>query len=386
MQPVKVFHIILTLRSGGAEKQLVEVVNGTSRNGFSHRICALQDSGFFGPEMQKNGHDVIDLGLEGKHPWFRAARAIDALIERDPPDIIHSWMFDANVVSRLVKLRYRKIPLVTSLQAPDYEPKAIRLTGWSPTKIAGLRMIDKTLAMLTGPYFIACSDFVAESYKRNFGIRADRMSVIYNSVSPGPLQTAPGEAESLRESLGIARDTFVYINVGRFDPQKDQKLLLRAFQKVHRQNAGTVLVIVGSGPLENDLRELAASLEITDSVLFLSNRKDIGALLEMSDAYVFPSVMEGLPLALLEAMLKGCACVASDIEPHREAIENGVSGLLVALGDADGLADSMLRLYNDAGLREKLGAAAAETIGRKFFSSLLIPKWEAVYEMLANRS
>ncbi|HEV7643236.1 MAG TPA: glycosyltransferase [Pyrinomonadaceae bacterium] len=382
----KIFHIIPSLRSGGAERQLVEVVSGTSGNGFSHRVCAFRDSDFFSAPIKQAGQEVLELGVNGKRDWWGAARKINSIITDDPPDIIHSWLFDANIAARLVKLRHRKIPLITSLQAPDYDPKVIRAGNWPPAKIEILRWMDKSLAMLTKPHFVACSEFVAGSFRRELGVPPSRMSVIYNSVDPGALVCGPEEPAAIRESLGIAKEAFVYLHIGRLDPQKDHSTLLRAFHLSLAAAPDAHLVMIGEGALKNSLEDLAASLNVEDRVHFLGKRKDIGACLEMANAYVFPSLFEGLPLALLEAMAKGLPCIVSDIEPHREVIENDISGLLVRPASAAELADTMIRIYNDEELRKRLGNEALTKVRDQFCSEVLMPKWEELYEKTSETS
>jgi glycosyltransferase involved in cell wall biosynthesis len=384
MPPVKVLHIIPTLNSGGAERQLVEVVSGTSKEFFSHSVCVFRESDFFAPGIIAAGQEVIDLGLQGSRPWLTAARKLSSLIDEKKPDIIHSWLYDANIAARMAKLRRRKIPLVSSLQAPDYEPEVIRAGNWPPAKVEVLRWIDKTLAALTDPYFVACSEFVGGSYRQKLGVRPARMTVIYNSVDPASLISAPGEPGGIRESLGIKKDDFVYLTVGRLDPQKDHATLLKAFSEVSQAAANAHLVMIGTGELEGFLKETASALDLTERVHFLGRRKDVGACLEMADSYVFPSLFEGLPLSLLEAMSKGLPCIASDIGPHREVIENGVSGLLAATNSAEELAHSMRKLYNEPVLRQQLGKEALKKIQEKFLSSILMPQWEELYRKLSS--
>ncbi len=363
---------------------MVEVVSGTSGSGFSHRVCAFRDSDFFSAPIKQAGQEVMELGVSGKRGWFEAAKKINSLITGDPPDIIHSWLFDANIAARLVKLRHRKIPLITSLQAPDYDPKVIQAGNWPPAKMEMLRWMDKSLAMLTKPHFVACSEFVAGSYRRELGVPPARMSVIYNSVDPDALACGPEEPAAVRGSLGIAKEAFVYLNIGRLDPQKDHSTLLRAFHISLAAAPDAHLVMIGEGALKNSLEGLAASLDLAGRVHFLGKRKDIGACLEMANAYVFPSLFEGLPLALLEAMAKGLPCIASDIEPHREVIENDISGLLVQPASDGELADTMIRIYNDEALRKRLGNEALTKVKNQFYSEVLMPEWKKLYEKISE--
>ncbi len=375
----KIFHIIPSLMSGGAERLLTDVVSKTSAERFSHTICILGRADFFAPEIRRNGSEVIELNLFGKHPWLAAARKIIPIIQRRQPDLIVSWLYDASIVSRLAVMRYRKIPLVNTLHSPDYDPETIKAGNWSSRNSKGLQIIDKISTKIANPYFTACSHFVAESYKRNLNVNPSRIRVIYNFITLESLVSEKTAPEQLKKSLGIPADGFVYINIGRLDPQKGQIYLLKAFQKVLADVPNAHLIVVGTGHLENSYKKLAESLKIAHRTYFLGNRKDIGVCLEAADVFVFPSLFEGLGIAIIEAMAKGLPCIASRLEVLREIIDDGISGLLVAPESETELAQAMVKVYRQPELREKLGKEAFETAHNQFLSRILIPEWEKLF-------
>ena len=376
----KILHIVPTLGSGGAERQLVDVVCNTSGEKFSHTVCILGENDFFASALKRKGHKVEKLNLPGKHPWLSAAGKIIPIIEQEQPNVIHSWLYDAHIAARLSVLTgRRKIPLLASLQNPDYERETISAGNWSPKKVEILRLIDKFFAKVTKPHFVACSKFVANSYINKLGIAQSRMSVIYNSVDPQTLACEPDESQKIRRSLNIPADGFVYLNIGRLDPQKGQIYLLRAFHKVLSKAPNAYLVIIGTGSLETSLKELAKSLKIEHRVFFLGVRTDIGACLEMADAFVFPSLFEGLGIVLVEAMSKSLACITSRLDVLEEVIEDKVSGLLVAPKSVAELTEAMIRVFEQDDLRERLGREAFCRAERQFFSELLMPEWENLY-------
>lgn len=384
--PIKILHIIPSLSSGGAERQLTEVITGTSPEHFSHTVVTFNDSEFFAPPILKAGAEIIDLKIAGNRPWFLAASKINSLIkEKGAPDIINSWLYHANITARLVKLRNKKIPLVTSLQAPDFEPEVIKAGNWPPHRVAVLKMIDRLTASLAKPLYVACSHHVANSYRRQLGIDEKRMSVIYNCVVPESLKCEEGEPERVRESLNLPDDAFIFLHVGRLDPQKGQSFILEAFKKALPEMPGAYLIIAGAGVMDAPLKALAAELELGDRIQFLGRRKDVGALLEVADVFVFPSLSEGLPLALLEAMSKSLPSIVSDIGPFLEVVENEKSGLIVKAGNANLLAKAMLRTFRDEPLRNLLGPEAKKRVEEKFYGSVLMPEWEEYYRALATK-
>jgi glycosyltransferase involved in cell wall biosynthesis len=198
-------------------------------------------------------------------------------------------------------------------------------------------------------------------------------------VDPETLHCQPGEVHRLRESLTIPPNGFVFLNVGRLDPQKGQEYFLQAFQQVSAAVPNVFLAIAGEGPAEKRLKEMANELGIVDQVRFLGRRSDVGACLEMADVFVFPSLFEGLPLALVEAMFKKLPCIVSRIETLLEVINDQDSGLLVAPGSVDELAAAMIELYTNPERRNILSARAGEVAAARFHRRVTVPQWENLY-------
>lgn len=383
--PIRILHVVTSLASGGAERQLVDVVCNTSQPEFEHIVCHLRPQDFFAEQIRRAGHRVVGLNLTGKYPWLAAAKQLVPLIRRERPDCLHSWLFDADVSARLAHLSVRRLPLVTSVQAPNYDPETVRVMNWSPAKINALRWLDKASARWSNPAFVACSKFVQETTMESLGVAASRIRVIYNSVDPNTLRCAPDEPRALRRSLDIPEDAVVFITVGRLDPQKEQADLVRAFGQLAAARAQAYLAIVGEGPLGPGLKVLAAELGVAERVRFLGRRTDVGACLEMADVYAFPSGFEGFGIALVEAMFKRLPCAASRVGPIPEIIEDGVDGLLFTPGAVNELRDALAALYDDPARRRSLGERGFQSSWGRFRSELTIPQWENFYREIAQR-
>ncbi len=383
MEPIKVLHLIPTLSSGGAERQLANLVCSTSREAVEHVVCTIDKSDFFAPQISDAGYKVIDFGIHQKRPFLRASRAFRQILKEQRPDIIHSWLYDANIAARLARLAYAKVPIVTSLQLADYEPEAAQIGNWNPYKVNGLRLIDRLTAKFTDPYFVPCSEFVSKSYKRYFGMRADRAEVIPNSFDPKFLQPSGRSLTDLKNELGIPEHSFIYLNVSRLDPQKNHKTIIKSFRKVAQKNPELYLLLAGIGGFESELRKLAHNDDLGNRILFLGRRNDIGDLLELADVFVFPSFFEGLPVALIEAMFKQLPCIASNVEVFREVVTDRETGLLVRPNSIDELADRMLELHVDIALRRRLGEAAFRHASSNFSVNVTVAKWESLYKRVS---
>lgn len=207
---------------------------------------------------------------------------------------------------------------------------------------------------------IAVSDGVAASIRSSVPVQ-----VIVHGTDPTLAVTGPAARAAARAELGLAADAAVVGTVGNFTAKKDQATLLRAVARLPAEAGAdrTVLVLVGLGPLEGELRELATELGIAERVLFAGSRDDVFALLPAFDVFALSSRFEGLPIALLEAMASGVAPVATRVGGIPEVITDGRDGLLVAPGDPAALAGALAKVLGDDDLRAGVGARAQARAG-----------------------
>lgn len=386
-KPIVILHVITELGRGGTERQLVNLVVNTNRAKFVHIVCCLRGPLDFAPEIERAGHKVINLNLRGKHPWLSGARKLAGIMRIERPCFVQTWLYDATIVGRLAQLITRRaVPLLNTLQSTDYEADTISAYGLSSVKITLLRVIDKWTASLTHALYLPVSQTVADSYLRRLGLPRDRVRVIYNSIDLSSLACREGAAEDLRQALGIPADAFVFLNVGRMDLSKGQAHLLRAFARAAAADSRAYLVIVGDGFLKPELRRLAGELGVAGRVCLPGQRGDIGVFLEMADVFVFPSLVEGLGLAPIEAMMKELPCIASSIGALREVFKDGETGVLVTPGSENELTAAMLALAADPMRCKALGAAAHESAMRRFDNRAGISQWEEIYRQMATDS
>jgi glycosyltransferase involved in cell wall biosynthesis len=383
--PIRVFHVITTLGRGGAERQLVNLACNTDTKEFEHIICYLHGPGDFAKELEAAGHKVYCLDLAKRWPWLLSPFRLRPYLKRLKPDIIQTWLFDADLAARLSSVG-TGIPIIGTLHLTTYEPETIAAGGWPSWKMPVVRLLDRITAKLTKPLFIAVSETVRKSAIKQLGVPASQVRVIYNSINQDTLRTSPGDSSQIRHELEIPKDSFVYVNVGRLDPQKGQAYLLHAFKEVAIDHPDMYLAFVGEGMLNNELQELARTLEIKQRVKFLGRRNDVGACLEIGDAFVFPSLFEGLPLAPIEAMLKGVPCIATRIGPVQEIMTDRENALLVAQGSVPELAAAMRELYSNPGLRQQLADRAKTIAFERFDSGLGLRAWENLYREIAGKN
>jgi glycosyltransferase involved in cell wall biosynthesis len=319
-----------------------------------------------------------------RHGWIAAAAKLRPILRELKPDVVHSATFPANMAARLAVGR-SGTPQLSWLVSMEYDPASVRLAGLSAWKNRVFGWVDAAAARYARSSFIACSEAVRRSAIEQLRIAPSNIGVIYNPVRIAALEPAPGEAAALRRELGLPDDAFVYLNIGRMDAPKAQGLILEAFATVAGEQPNGYVVILGRGSLAEQLLDQARALGIEQRVRFVSSASRIAPFLELAEVFVFPSLLEGLPVALLESMCAGIPAIASDIAPHAEVVRSGVTGFLVPAGSADAIAQQMRRLYGDAALRREIGAAAAEEARARFSTAAIVPQWEAAFLTAARR-
>jgi glycosyltransferase involved in cell wall biosynthesis len=174
--------------------------------------------------------------------------------------------------------------------------------------------------------------------------------------------------------------------IGRLVWEKGGEHLIRAWPQVRARVPRARLFILGEGELKDELKALAAELGMVDSCTFTGFEPDVPTALAGMDVFALPSIVEGLPMVLLEAMAAGKPVVASRIAGSVEVITEDVDGLLVEPGDADGLAQALVRVLQSPALATRLGAAAQSTISQRFALKRVIRETDTLYQSLIVQS
>jgi len=198
------------------------------------------------------------------------------------------------------------------------------------------------------------------------GLPADKTLAIPNGVDLSRFAAPAGEREA-----GLVMSA-------RFARQKDHATLIEAMAKLATQGLRPRLQLAGTGPLLSRMKAKVAKLGLGEQVSFLGHHADMPGLLRSQALYVLSTHYEGMPLALVEAMAAGCACVASDVIGVSGVIEEGVTGLLVPEGDAQALAHAIAQLLRDPALAVRLGAAARERALAEHGLALMRERYEAL--------
>jgi len=231
----------------------------------------------------------------------------------------------------------------------------------------------------------AVSESIRDALLRNEMLPARRVEVVYNGVDHQSLQRDESVRRRMRAELGFAPDTLVIGHAGRLMPVKNQALLLRALAQIVRKEPQLdwVALLVGGGPLEQDLKSLRDALNLGERIRFMGQRSDVPDLLCAFDIFALPSFSEGTSVTLLEAMACSLPVVATKVGGNPELVRDGVQGYLVPSDDSEGFADAILRL-NDAELRSRMGAAARLEVEMRFTQQGMIDSYLEIYRRILN--
>ncbi len=380
----RILHLTIHLSNrGGAEHQLIRNVKALDNNRFENLLCCVEKPRDLALEAAEQGIPVFSLECKGKLQWLRAIYRLCILVRSQKIDLIHTSLFDADIVGGIAG-RLCGVPVVSTLCNIGAEKE--RLVD-NPNINRFKLMVTMKLWGLTirscHQRSIAISDAVKESAIRTYGLHGNRLKVIYRSLDPN--WNDPGFSENtgeLRRTLGL-EDTYpVLLNVARLYPQKGQKYLIQAMPEIIKQFPNVRLLIVGLGPLQESLTSLCRDLGVEKQVIFLGHRGDVRNLLELTDVFVFPSLFEGLGGALIEATGAGRPCVASKVGPIPEVVEDGESGVLVPSQSPAFLAKAIIQLGRERDRARLMGERGKQIAAERFSINQNIRHLEEFYDLV----
>jgi glycosyltransferase involved in cell wall biosynthesis len=229
--------------------------------------------------------------------------------------------------------------------------------------------------------FIAVSEQVEKAMIETIGSIQPKITVICNGVDVKRYEKHIDTA-SVREQLRLAASDYLIATVATLKEQKGHCYLIEAMAHLTRQHPEMHALFIGDGELRAPLQAQVEALDLGDHIHFLGNRKDVPALLASSDLFVLPSLWEGLPMALLEAMATGLPIVATKVSGTVQVVIPGESGILVPPGDVQSLAQAIDQLAADPMRAQAMGKAAKQRIERDFSAQKQADEHLALYRRL----
>jgi sugar transferase (PEP-CTERM/EpsH1 system associated) len=372
-----VAHVVHRFDTGGMENGVVNLINHSTTVPFQHAVIALSEAATsFASRVTRPGVSVHAVGKRpGKDPaaYFRLWR----LLRRLRPAIVHTrnlGTIDCQIIAA----------------AAGVPGRVHSEHGWDVSDIRGMSARASRLRRLCNPFiheYITMSRDLEKWLRDTVGIHSKPISQIYNGVDARRFSPHGPVAAATPWRAGVP-DLFVLGTVGRLEPTKNQMLLLRAFARVIENNpesrARLRLMLIGKGPMLDDVRATAATLGLADLVWIPGERADVPELMRSMSLFVLPSLNEGISNTLLEAMASGTPVVAARVGGNPELLIDGQTGTLFEPEDEVGLAEVIMRYVREPALIQRQGRAARERALRHFTLESMVAGYAEVYERLGK--
>lgn len=333
-----------SLGMGGAEHVVVNLADRLVMLGHNVKIAYLTEPVLVSPEG--SNVELVSIEMLGAKSFFSGYFRLRNLVKSFQPDVIHSHMIHANILSRLLRLTI-KVPRLICTAHNTNEGGKLRMIVY--------RLTDSLADISTNVSTEAVEAFISKG-----AVKPGRMLAITNGVDTSKFFFNSSARVKVRNSLSVKNNNII-LAVGRLSTQKDYPNLLNAVALLKKQRQDFRVFIVGDGPLKQELHLLAGTLKIVDFLEFLGIRRDIKDLMSASDIFVLPSAWEGFGLVVAEAMACERFVVATDCGGVGEVV--GSSGVLVEPENHKALAQELNKAL-DMAVEERalIGSAARQRI------------------------
>jgi len=372
----RILYIITSSGVGGSELALWHLLRRLDRSRWEPTVVSLKLPGEIAERIRSLGIEVLSPGIGDETGVFAAlelfvaARRLPRLLGGRHFDIVHSLLFRANLLARLAAPHRGRPPLINAVRVtPEEEgPWLRRADRWSSRRVT---------------CFLALSATLAKDLEARLALPAGSVRAIANGVDLAEADRALAAARSTaRRQFGLFPPEIAIACVGRLHRQKGLAHLLGAFHTLLQVQPTARLLLAGDGPDRAALEGTVGALRLGPFVRFLGTLADPWPLLAAADIFALPSLWEGMPNALLEAMTAGLPCVATAVGAVPEMVVDGREALLVPPGDAGALARALAELATWPARRREMGALARQRVEAAYRIETTVAQTETLYDEL----
>ncbi len=362
---------------GGAWKYFKILIEGMKRKGHTlflvgHRAPAMHD-------IFQKMKPFVD-GVRLIEPIRSPKQGRDYIRMVKESDVLHFNFIRPNICFLpvlLARLFCRHTPLITTnhLSIPiksHYPLKAEIVLSYTRFHFS---LFDR---------IIVVSRACAEELQRLYRVKPNKIDVVYNGLETNPYEE-PVDIEKKRQELDLPESKAVISIIGRLSLQKGHIYSFRAIEQLAKKRNDFVVIVVGEGRLEEELRREVKELGIETTVRFLGFRSDIPEILRVTDILLLTSIHEGLPFTVQEAMLSSIPVVASPVDGTPEAVSDGETGFLVPYEDSHKIAERLDELIQSPGLRRRMGASGRARALDFFSLEAMLSTTEHIYSQLVSK-
>lgn len=350
---------------GGGEMKVLELVQRLDKDRYNITVCSVGQGGPLEAEFRKAA-DRVEIYSKKSSFDFSLVQKVARLMKQQQIEILQTTLFYADVIGAYAAY-LASVPVVISWEAVT-GPFAFR-HYWS-YKLAA-RKIDRVVAV---------SEDIRKKVIRERNLDDEKVVTIHYGVD---LEKFAPEANALKKAdIGVSEENTVLGTVARFDHPKGHKHLIAAAPEIVKHNPNVRFVFVGDGPLRRDVEQQIHQLGLDEYFLLLGFRRDVKQLLGLFDLFILPSLSEGLPNAVLEAMACSNPVVASAVNGVVEVVVDGETGFLVPPCNPGRLSEAVTRMLESPARMKQMGIKGRERVAGAFSVEQQIGKFEELYDTL----
>ena len=372
-----VAHVVFRFDVGGLENGVVNLLNGLPSGSYLHTVISMTEATHFHERVRVDDVDFVSLHKPPGHGFWLGPRLF-RIFRRLRPTIVHT----------------RNLAALESLVPAWLAGVPVRIHGEHGRDVGDLDGSNQTYRLVRRAYrpfvthYVALSRDLERYLVEAIGVPTSRTSRIVNGVDTALFR--PVQPRRIPTNCPFSDETlFVCGTVGRLQAVKNQTLLAQAFvralQIAPNLRARLRLVIVGEGPLREQVLRVLRDADAGDLAWLPGTRDDVHSILSSLDAFVLPSLAEGISNTILEAMATGLPVVATRVGGNGELVDDGVTGIMVQSGDVEAMARALVRYATVPGLGRQHGNTGRARAERHFSVEAMIAKYAELYELLIQR-
>lgn len=374
-----VLHVITALDIGGAELALKRLVLNAPRTAARQIVVSLRDTGIVGRELQQEGIEVHAIGMRGPFSAIRGLLRLTRLIARIDPAIVQTWMYHGDLFGGLAARLAGRRDIIWGIRQTGFGPGASAMT------IAVMRLCARL--SFSVPRLIVCCAESARLSHIAFGYCARKMRVIVNGFDLPALADLETCRAAVRAEIGVQGGQVVIGMVGRFDPLKNHRGFVTAARAVAARHASAFFLMVGHGvdPSNAELMAWIDEAGLKGRCALLGERRDVMGCMAAMDVFCLPSLLEGFPNVVGEAMALGLPCVVTDAGDAASLV--GDAGWVVPTNDVARLAaalDEVVVLGHER--RREAGRAGRARIAERFSMAHTRASFDSAYAELRGQA
>jgi L-malate glycosyltransferase len=364
-------HLINGYSLAGAEKLVFDLVTGIDKKKFEVLVCSIGPIRYeieekICKDLQEKGIKTLVLGKPANKRRIEAVLKLRKYLKENNITILH-----------------------THCQSPDFYGKFSAFLARTPLvystihNVAGYHAIHESILNKLTIRYVAISETVRQYAVSDLSIPSGKIEVIYNAVDAQRFSPIALDKNAKLQELGVPIGRKIVTTVGTCQERKGHHYLIDAAEQVVKNSPDTHFLIVGDTSADYDftgrIKDMVNDRKLQDRISLTGKRTDISEILSVSDIFVLPSLWEGLPIALLEAMASGVPVIATNVGSNSEVVVNGVNGFIVPQKDSPLLAQRIEDLLADPLKASNIGMRGQETVKKSFSIDRMVQEYEQLY-------